>query len=153
MHRLALTFVATLPFAPFVAAAQTVPSFTLGAPAGKISEPFSRVMSALELTDGRVLVADFREGLLAVVDFRTGARTRIGSVGQGPNEYLSPAGLARRLADTIYVFDTRNRRYLRVDGSGRISGTLAFPIRAREFSLPRGVDAKGNFYWTGGVVS
>jgi hypothetical protein len=138
---------------PCLAAAQSPPVFTLSAPNGTIKEPLSRVLGIAEITDGRVVIADFKEGLLALGDFKTGARTQIGSVGAGPNEYVSPAGIARRLGDTLYIFDTRNRRYLKVDGTGRVAGTMSFPVRAREFSLPRGIDAKGNFYWTGAVVS
>lgn len=138
---------------PALALAQSPPAHTLSAPNGKITEPLSRVTGLAELTDGRVLIADFREGLLAIGDFKTGNRAQVGHVGEGPNEYLGPSGVARRLGDTLYVFDVRNRRYLKLDGTGKITGTMGFPSRAREWGSPRGIDAKGNFYWTGKVVS
>jgi hypothetical protein len=133
-------------------AAQAVPAFTLGTPNGAIREPFSRVMGVAELTDGRVVIADVRENLLAIGDFKTGTRAQLGRGGSGPNEYQMVAGVARRFGDTLYVFDGPNRRYLRVDGSGKIVSTLSFPGRAREIGSPRGIDGAGNFYWTGDVV-
>jgi hypothetical protein len=134
------------------AAAQTPPAYALGAPAAKITEPFSRIIGAQELSDGRLLLADFKDGILYIADFKTGSRGQIGRSGAGPNEYARIAGVARRLADTLYVFDGGNHRYLRVDGMGRLAGTVAFPSRVREWSSARGVDSRGNFYWTGGVV-
>lgn len=134
------------------ATAQSVPAFTLGAPNGTITEPFSRVMGVAELTDGRVVIADVRENLLVIGDFKSGARVQLGRSGAGPNEYQLVAGVTRRFGDTLYVFDGPNRRYLRVDGSGKLATSLPFPGRAREIGSPRGIDGAGNFYWTGGVV-
>jgi hypothetical protein len=139
-------------FVPSLAFAQSPPSFTLTTPNAKITEPFSRAMGLAELTDGRAIIPDFRESALYVVDFKTGTRSIIGRNGEGPNEYQAVAGVVRRLGDTLYVFDGRNRRYLRIDGTGKIAGTVSFPSRSREWSSPKGIDGKGHFYWTGAVV-
>jgi hypothetical protein len=150
--RLTLTLACSA-FAATAAAAQSVPAYTLSAPNAMIKEAFSRVLGVAELTDKRVLVVDFKDGTLTIADFANGSRAQLGRNGSGPNEYIRVAGVARRLADTLYVMDGGNWRYLRIDGTGKLAGTLAFPARAREFGSPRGVDALGRFYWTGGVVS
>jgi hypothetical protein len=134
-------------------AAQGVPAFTLGAPNATIKEAFSRVLGVAELTDKRMLVVDFKDGIIYTGDFANGSRAQLGRNGSGPNEYTWVAGVARRLGDTLYIIDGANWRYLRVDGTGKLAGTVPFPAKAREFGSPRGIDALGRFYWTGGVVS
>jgi hypothetical protein len=150
--RLTLAIACTA-LAATTAAAQSVPAFTLGAPNGTIKEPFSRVLGVSELADKRVVVVDFKDGVVSIGDFTNGTRTQLGRNGSGPNEYLRVAGIGRRLGDTLYVMDGGNWRYLRIDPTGKLAGTLAFPARARQFGAPRDIDNRGRFHWTGETVS
>jgi hypothetical protein len=82
-----------------------VPLRELPKPSHEIDDPFSLVAGAIELKDGKLIVADGVEAVLAVVDFTRGSRTPLGRQGSGPGEYRSPAGLFRLQGDTIWVFD------------------------------------------------
>jgi hypothetical protein len=73
--------------APLTLGAQSPRRLTLGPATAKLNEEFSQVINALELTDGRVLVTDFREQRLAAVDFSTNTVKTIGRRGDGPGEY------------------------------------------------------------------
>ena len=48
---------------------------------------FTVIAGVRELTDGRVLVTDEKDGVLVAVDFRAGTSLAVGRTGQGPGEY------------------------------------------------------------------
>lgn len=85
---------------------------TLPAPQAEFEEPFSQVAGLRELRDGRVIVADPRDKVVSVIDFRSGASASIGREGSGPQEFGMPMRLYAAPADTTLLFDPLNSRYL-----------------------------------------
>lgn len=94
------------------AAAQDVPTRTLSRPAAEFAEPFTQVAGVRELGDGRVVVADPRDKIVQVIDFRSGSAQAIGREGSGPGEYAMPISLFAFPGDTSGVLDPLNRRML-----------------------------------------
>lgn len=94
-------------------AAQTSPR-TLPAAEVTFEEPFSQigVGGVRELRDGRVIVADPRDKVVSVIDFRSGSSTSIGREGSGPQEFGMPMRLYVAPSDTTFLFDPINSRYL-----------------------------------------
>jgi hypothetical protein len=109
------------------------------------TEGFTRIRGVRELPDGRVLVADQTENALYLVDFRTGARTKLGGNGPGPEEYDGPTGLYPFRGDSSVLTDSRNQRLSILDGAGRI--IYSEPMFRPNMSIPSQVDARGNMYW------
>lgn len=102
---------------PAHGAAQTdVPEVRLGEPSAELSVAFSNVVSIVEIPDGRIIVADRREGRLVVADFSSDAVTMIGRIGQGPGEYTSVSRIFRLEADTILMVDVQQGRGLMLVG-------------------------------------
>src|SRR6185503_1996122 len=60
---------------------------TLGPPIATSSQEFSRIANMRELTDGRLLVTDFNEQSITVVDFKSNSAKVIGRKGDGLGEY------------------------------------------------------------------
>lgn len=76
---------------------------------------FSWIHSVRELSDGRLLVSDQIERSLYVLDFRSGAVSSIGTIGDGPGEYQWPGHLYALGGDsTLFVDGTVHRWYLMV---------------------------------------
>lgn len=94
-------------------AAQQAPR-TLPAADATFEEPFSQVGvgGVRELRDGRVIVADPRDKVVSVVDFRSGSSSSIGREGSGPQEFAMPMRLYAAPSDTTFLFDPMNSRYL-----------------------------------------
>ena len=65
-----------------------------------------------ELRDGRVMVADARDKVVSVVDFRSGNATTVGREGSGPQEFGLPMRLYIAPNDTTLLYDPLNQRYL-----------------------------------------
>src|SRR5262245_10196732 len=82
----------------------------LGDRPGALSEGFSYVIGLAELTDGRVIVSDFRAKLLYTGDFKSGAVQQLGRNGEGPGEYQMVQGVFRVLGDTLVMVDFPGRR-------------------------------------------
>jgi hypothetical protein len=120
-------------------AAQQAPR-TLPAAQAEFEEPFSSVgVGAIrELRDGRVIVADPRDKVVSVVDFRSGSAASIGREGSGPQEFGFPLRLYGAPGDTTFLFDPLNQRYL-------IIGPDAKPINTFriETEAPRPAPAPG----------
>ena len=89
------------------------------------TEPFTRVLGVAELPDGRLVVVDGGEQLVRLVDFARDTSWQIGRRGRGPNEYLRPFGPVSLPGDSLAVYDTGNRRLLRIDPQGRPAGTMS----------------------------
>ncbi|MGQ0537314.1 MAG: hypothetical protein ACT4R6_00070 [Gemmatimonadaceae bacterium] len=145
---------------------QTAPSRTLVKPDVQFSEPFTQIAAVRELRDGRLIVADARDKIVQLVDFRSGTATKIGREGQGPGEYSLPMALAALPGDTTAVFDPLNQRYLLIGPdakpgsffSARAADDNDAPARgpgvgvgAMRVSMtpPRGTDRSGNLYVSG----
>lgn len=101
-----------LAFLPTVGGAQQVPTTTLSRASAEFAEPFTQVSGLRELPDGRVVVADARERILQVLDFRTGEARPIGREGEGPREWRLPMRVYPLPGDSTLVWDVGNMRYL-----------------------------------------
>lgn len=151
---------------------------TLPAPQAEYEEPFSQIGGVRELRDGRVIVADPRDKIVSVVDFRTGSASSIGREGSGPQEFGLPMRLYAAPGDTTLLFDPLNSRYLIIgpdakpintfrledetprrpqtpppgQGQGRPQGGPMFSVGGPGFS-PRASDARGRLYGEGSPIS
>ena len=117
---------------------------------------FSRVLSVVELADGRVLVTDGIENSLFVVDLQTGEVRTEGSSGEGPGEYgqvghlyalggdstvlVGPPRMLLLVGDRIVRgFDPVSPRLMGsageppwgIDRSGRVLGVQGFAFQPR----------------------
>src|SRR5690606_8681240 len=89
---------------PTIAAAQALPTRTIGKPDAEFTEPFTRVSGVRELRDGRLIVADQRDQTLQRIDLKTGDATPVSRKGSGPNEYAMPVDAFALPGDSTLVF-------------------------------------------------
>jgi hypothetical protein len=94
-----------------VAGAQA-PVLTLRPPTAVLDHGFSRVESVRELSDGRVLVTDVGDDVLAIVDLVAGTVRPLASRGAGPGEYRDLGRLIALRGDSTLMGDASNRRAL-----------------------------------------
>ncbi len=87
---------------------QQTPVRTLAAPLAEFPQPFSEVRGVRELSDGRVVVNDFRDTYVKLVDFRARTAKQIGGHGNGPGEYQMPVMILPLGRDTTAVYDMAN---------------------------------------------
>lgn len=126
--------------------AQAPGEISLGQPDARLSEPFSLIRGLRELPDGRLLVTDWIEQRLAVVDLVRDAVSDRGRVGAGPGEYRLPAGLLPFRADSSLLIDMGNGRLTVIDADGRIGRSFQPTVSSALY--PGGVDADGDLYFT-----
>lgn len=129
--------------------AQSVPTRTLTRPEVEFAEPFSALIGARELPDGRVIIGDSRERTLQVLDLPRGTATTIGREGKGPQEYLIPSRLYPLGTDSTMLYDAGNARFLAILGGRAVGGTMILeePGGTRLVGTPIGVDARGGVYF------
>ncbi len=129
-----------------LASAQQVPVVQLARPEAEYPEPFDQVTAVRELSDGRVIVADLYARTVSLVDLRAGTATAIGREGQGPNEFSFPMALVPLPADTTWLVDPAQSRFLVIHPDGTPGGTVAFPDELAGMARFRGADAMGRIY-------
>ena len=128
---------------------------SLGRPTAEFREPFTRVATLRELSNGRVIVGDEHDGTLQVIDFAAGTGTKIGRTGSGPREYLSMARLLELPGDSTALHDPRNARYLIINPDAlpgetfRLADAVSASLGGRG-SIPRSTDSRGALYFEGG---
>ncbi len=132
------------------AALQAQTATKLTKPDASFPEPFTQVSGLRELPNGKVIVADMRDKVVQLLDFRAGTQVKVGREGQGPGEYALPASLIAMPNGETWVNDLMGRRFLAVDAEGKAGRTIPHPG-----SGPGGVvvtgpgataDAAGNLY-------
>ncbi len=120
---------------------------TLPAAQAEFEEPFSQVGvgSVRELRDGRVIVADPRDKVVSVIDFRSGSAATIGREGSGPQEFGMPMRLYAAPGDTTFVFDPLNSRYLIIGPDAKPINTFRLDAEPtqRPATPPAGGQARG----------
>lgn len=135
-------------------------------PDAEFPEPFTQVSGIQELPGGKVVVSDVRDKIVQVLDFASGGASAIGREGQGPQEYLFPAGLFSQPDGGVLLQDMGNRRFLAIGPDGRVGGTIAPPqpsapvdgghqrgmVTISGLVDARGADARGNLYFQGMVL-
>ncbi len=140
---LAVTAIALTMGWPGVASAQS--NVALGPRTGVISESFSLLRGARELADGHLIVTDWIEQRIALVDFGRDAVADRGRVGGGPSEFRLPGALFPWRGDSTLLVDVGNTRLSVLDRDGRI--TRAFrPSSGAGAASPGGTDTRGGIY-------
>ena len=107
---------------------------------------FSRVLSPVrELADGRVLLSDVLERALFVVDFESGDVRTVGSVGDGPGEYLSPRSLYALDGDSTMFTDPATHLALLLVGDDIVETLVSAAPLVERFGAepPWGADRTG----------
>lgn len=131
---------AALAVAP-AASAQVV---RLDRPDAVLDEPFSLVRGVRELSDGRLLIADWIENRVVVADLARGTVREALREGRGPQEVRLPSGLVRLRGDSTLVLDEGNNRLIVLAPDGRAVRTIAAEVPGR--GGVRGVDAAGAYF-------
>ncbi len=124
------------------AAAQTVRLVT---PNTTLADEFSQIRGVRELADGRLLVSDYIDQRVVLVDFDKGTVLARVAKGSGPREARLPTRLVPALGDSTFLVDLGNNRLLLLDGQGRPARTIP---EARIGVLGvRGMGSDGAFYF------
>jgi hypothetical protein len=131
---------------PGALSAQAAPVLELAKSNAVFAEPFSLLRGARELPDGRLLVTDWIEQRVAVLDFARGQVSDRGRVGGGPGEFRLPGALFALPGDSTLLVDVGNGRLNVLDPDGRIVRTFKPPVEAA--AAPGGTDDAGRLYFT-----
>lgn len=124
----------------------------LGEAEAAYAESFAAVQTVRELDDGRVLVADPLGQVVVRVDLGAGTADTIGSVGEGPDEYIQPDAVWPLPDGRTLLVDLGNGR-LTVLGPGLEFGetrpyAMGDVTRGRlVLALPHAVDDRGRLYF------
>jgi hypothetical protein len=129
--------------------AQTPPTRRIAKPDVEFPEPFTRITSLRELSDGRVLLADARDRTLQLLDLKSGQAHPVGRQGNGPGEYGLPQALIALPGDTTLLSDPLNSRLLLILPDGTPGPLLRMPEQASPATIggPRRSDSRGRFYY------
>lgn len=134
-------FTAAVLLAP-AAQAQAV---RLAAPNATLAEEFSQIRGVRELADGRLLVSDYIDQRVVLVDFDKGTVLVRVAKGSGPREARLPTRLVPALGDSTFLVDLGNNRLLVLDGEGRPARTIT-ETRIGVLGV-RGMGTDGAFYF------
>jgi hypothetical protein len=125
---------------------------TLTEPEATYPDGFGLVNGLLELTDGRVMIADPLGQALVIADLVAGTADTVGAVGRGPEEYNQPDGLFPMPGGSVLLVDLGNARLAVLGPDGSFGETM--PITQGEpatgslqILLPRGTDSEGRLYF------
>jgi len=122
--------------------AQAPSRFTLSS--GTVGPSFTEVTAIRELEDGRTLVIDSKERLLAVVNWSSPEPRSIGRVGDGPGEYRNPGHLVALRGDSTLFTDRHTGKWF-ILHRDRITSTLTSDRQLVRFVgvFPAGADTMG----------
>jgi hypothetical protein len=110
------------------------------------AQTFTLVRGAQELPDARLLVTDWLEQRLAVIDFDRRTVADRGRTGAGPEEFRLPGLLLPFRGDSSILIDVGNARLAVLDVNGEIRRTST-PGHGVATS-PGGADLSGRLYFT-----
>lgn len=127
------------------AVAQSRP-IDLPSPDATSAQAFSLLRGARELADGRLLVTDWLEQRIALINFAAATVADRGRLGAGPEEFRLPGSLLPFRGDSSILVDLGNGRLAVLDGDGHIRRTFS-PAHPAAVSAGA-VDARGNIYFT-----
>jgi hypothetical protein len=145
MHR--YRFLPTLLFTAISAAGAQRTIDLTGKPAGMISEPFTKISGAVEVSPTLVVATDNMEAKVWLADFARGSLKLLGSKGRGPNEYQFPSPPIVTTTGAA-VFDTYQKRAIFIDRTGVITSMKTLPDGS-DLARVRGSDTNGRFYFEG----
>ncbi len=113
-------------------------------PDAVLPDAFSFVRGVRELADGRLLVADWIENRVALVDLAAGSVRDVMREGPGPQELRLPMGLVPLRADSTLLLDYGNNRLTVLAPSGRAVRSILAEQPGR--GGVRGTDDEGCLY-------
>lgn len=99
----------------------------LGGPDGEF-HGFVSPVNAIQLSDGRIVVADGGANVLYFFGKDGHFLYHVGSAGRAAGQFQSLWGLFRGTADTVITFDIAASRVTRFDPNGALIDTLSFPV-------------------------
>jgi len=117
----------------------------LTTPNATLAEEFASIRGIRELPDGKLLVSDYIDQRVVLVDLVRGSILARVTKGSGPREARLPTRLIPVPGDSTLVVDLGNNRLLLLDAMGRPVRTIAAE-RVGMLGV-RGVDASGAFYF------
>ena len=118
----------------------------LSTPNATVAEEFSAIRGVRELADGRLLVSDYIDQRVVLVDLNRGSVVLRVSKGSGPHEARLPTRLIPIRGDSTILVDLGNNRLLVLDGMGRAARNIS--AEHQGVMGVRGVDASGVFYYS-----
>jgi len=107
------------------------------------------------LSDGRLMVSDWIEERVVLLDFASGGAQGVGRSGGGPREFRAPGGLIAFRSDSTLIVDVGNVRLAVVGPDGLISRTIRGDVPG--LMGVGGADGQGRLYyvepgWAAGVA-
>lgn len=114
---------------------------------------FTAVTGAVQLPNGSILVTDPTEPAVVLVD-RVGRSRVVGRPGSGPGEYREPQRLLPFRGKQALLIDPLLRRLTTFDVTGRITGSVAYPVGVAAFALEeaRSVSDEGIVHFGAPVI-
>lgn len=135
---------------------------TMGGPALELPEPFHVVGALAELPSGRVLVSDFGDRRIVLIDFARRTAVDAAREGSGPREFRSAAPMIAAPGGEVWSWDLAQDRILVFDSTGAPRRTRPADMMGANAMMPMYVDRRGRLYgefrgWTrpasgGGLV-
>ena len=124
----------------------------LGEAEAAYAESFAAVQTVRELEDGRVLVADPLGQVVVRVDLDGGTADTIGSVGEGPDEYIQPDAVWPLPGGRTLLVDLGNGRLTLLSPELDFGETRPYAMgdvtRGQlVLALPHAVDDRGRLYF------
>jgi hypothetical protein len=108
-----------------------------------LKETFTALTSVRELSDGRVLLSDPREGRLVVADFNNQRVEPLSRKGDGPGEYRNALPFRPLGGDSSVVADGITKRWLFFESDRIVTTRTANDLDVRLVSIPFGFDNRG----------
>jgi hypothetical protein len=140
-YRVAIAGAALAAVAPS-AEAQVV---RLTTPSATLAEEFSAIRGVRELADGRLLVSDYIDQRVVLVDLARGSLVVRVTKGSGPQEARLPTRLIPAPGDSTILVDLGNNRLQMLDGTGRVARTIL--AERPGVTGVRGMDPGGALYF------
>src|SRR6185503_8670404 len=118
----------------------------------QLTGEFATISGVRELRDARLLVSDAKRAAVYAVDLKSRTTQQIGSPGADSAQYAQPGGFYSGLADTTYLLDRGQAKFLVMTPSGNIVGSRSIRVRGRTGSSSEDldhqrVDARGLAYF------
>jgi len=116
------------------------------------SEPFSFLNTVREKADGTVLAADPLSQVVLHLDLEAGTADTLGSVGEGPEEYMQPDQVFPLPGDSTLLVDIGKMQLTIIDPQGGFHSGMPLASQQEDggmdFIMPRLVDQEGRIYYT-----
>ena len=121
----------------------------LRTPDALAAEQFTLIKGFRELPDGRIMVTDWVEQRVVVLDLASGEVRDLGSVGGGPKEFRLPSQLIALPNDSTLLVDYGNARMTVLDPSLEFVRTMPLNVHGTTWRMsPRGAGPDGTLYFS-----